>query len=71
MYTAIVDRLAQSRKEKDSELASRAKQEYGDKFSNIFCYKKNGACFVKTKACDIAKQYRRLKNITDDMDTQN
>ena len=70
MYTAIVDRLAQARKENDNEMASRAKQEYGDEFSNIFSYKKNGTCFVKVKACDIAKQYRMLKNITDDyMDT--
>jgi hypothetical protein len=74
-YTAIVDRLAQARKENDSEIASRAKQEYGDEFSKVFCYKKNGACFVKVKASDIAKQYRMLKNITDDsaddMDTEN
>jgi hypothetical protein len=74
-YTAIVDQLAQARKENDSEIASRAKQEYGDEFSKVFCYKKNGACFVKVKASDIAKQYRMLKNITDDsaddMDTEN
>ena len=72
MYTAIVDRLAQARKENDNDMASRAKWEYGDEFSKVFCYKKNGACFVKVKACDIAKQYQRLKNITDnDMDTEN
>ena len=72
MYTAIVDRLAQARKENNNEMASRAKREYGDEFSKVFCYKKNGACFVKVKACDIAKQYWRLKNITDnDMDTEN
>jgi hypothetical protein len=73
MYTVIVDRLAQARKENDSELAGRAKREYGVEFSKVFCYKKNGAFFVKVKACDIAKQYRRLKNITgtDDMDTEN
>jgi hypothetical protein len=70
MYTAIVDRLAQARKENDSEMASRAKQEYGDEFPKVFCYKKNGACFVKVKDCHIAKQYRKLKNITDDMDTE-
>ena len=72
MYTAIFDRLAQAQKENDNEMASRAKREYGDEFSKVFCYKKNGACFVKMKACDIVKQYRRLKNITDnDMDTEN
>jgi hypothetical protein len=74
MYTAIVDRLGQARKEDDNKMASRAKQEYGDEFAKVFCYKKNGACFVKVKACDIAKQYRRLKNIADDnhdMDTEN
>ena len=72
MYTAIIDRLAQARKESDNEMASRAKEEYGDDFSKVFCYKKNGLCFVKVKACDIAKQYRRLKNITnsDDVDTE-
>ena len=70
MYTAIVDRLAQARKENDIEMASRAKREYGDEFSKVFCYKKNGACFVKVKACDIAKQYRKLKNNADDMDTE-
>ena len=72
MYTAIVDRLAQARKENNNEMASRAKREYGDEFSKVFCYKKNGVCFVKVKACDIVKQYRRLKNITDNnMDTEN
>jgi hypothetical protein len=72
MYTAIVDRLAQERKENNSEMASRAKDEYGDDFGKIFRYKKNGASFVKVKACDIAKQYRMLKNIPDDdMDTEN
>jgi hypothetical protein len=55
MYTAIIDRLAQARKEDDNEMASRAKQEYGDEFPKVFCYKKNGACLVKVKACDIAK----------------
>jgi hypothetical protein len=47
-----------------------AKQEYGDEFPKVFYYKKNGAYFVKVKACDIAKQYQWLKNITDDMDTE-
>ena len=72
MYTAIVNCLAQAQKENDNEMVSHAKQEYSDEFSKVFCYKKNGACFVKVKACDIAKQYQRLKNITDeDMDTEN
>ncbi|KAF8815090.1 hypothetical protein BYT27DRAFT_7249457 [Phlegmacium glaucopus] len=69
-YTAIIDRLAQAQKKSDNEMAKHAKQEYGDEFSKVFCYKKNRACFVKTKACDIAKQYQRLKNITDDMDAE-
>jgi hypothetical protein len=67
-YTAIIDRLAQERKESDNEMANRAKQEYGDRFSEVFWYKKNGVRCVKVKACDIAKQYRGMKSITDDID---
>ena len=58
-YTTIVDRLTQIRKEQDKKMADRARVYYGEKFKNIFVYKKSGALFVKTKDHDIAKQFRQ------------
>lgn len=61
--TAIQARLKQIRKEDDTLLAARAREEYGAEFANTFTYKKSGVFHVKTKARDIAKQYRILKGI--------
>jgi hypothetical protein len=58
-YTSIVDRLTQIRKEQDRKIADRARAHYGEEFKNIFCYKKSGALFVKTKDHDITKQFRQ------------
>jgi hypothetical protein len=58
-YTTIVDRLTQIRKERDRKMADRAKAHYGENFKNVFVYKKSGACFVKTKDRDIAKQFQQ------------
>lgn len=41
----------------------------GSKFDEEFRYKKNGVCYVKTKASEIAKHYQRLLGITDDVDS--
>jgi hypothetical protein len=40
-------------------MADRAKAHYGEEFKNIFCYKKSGMLFVKTKDRDIAKQFQQ------------
>jgi hypothetical protein len=40
-------------------MANRARAHYGEEFKNIFCYKKSGALFVKTKDRDIAKQFQQ------------
>lgn len=61
--TAIQARLTQIRKDEDAALAARAREEYGAEFDKMFTYKKSGIIHVKTKACDVAKQYRILKGI--------
>ena len=61
--TGIQAHLKRIRQAEDATLAAQARDEYGAKFSNIFTYKKSGVSHVKTKACDIAKQYRMLKGI--------
>lgn len=61
--TAIQARLKRIRQDEDAILAAHTWEEYGAEFANIFTYKKSGVSHVKTKACDIAKQYRTLKSI--------
>lgn len=61
--TAIQARLTQIRKDSDAIFATRAREEYGASFSEIFTYKKSGVCYVKTKVSGIAEQYRMLKGI--------
>ena len=61
--TGIQAHLKQIRQDEDAALAVHAREEYGVEFANIFTYKKGGVSHVKTKACDIAKQYRMLKGI--------
>ena len=45
--------------------AQKARDEFGSSFNTTFSYVKSGRRHVKTKAGDIAKQYRLLKNICD------
>ncbi|KJA28489.1 hypothetical protein HYPSUDRAFT_155771 [Hypholoma sublateritium FD-334 SS-4] len=69
-YTAIIGKLASIRKREDSRLVEEAHKAYpGSKFADEFKYKKNGICYVKTKASEIAKHYRRLLGISDDVDS--
>ncbi|KAF8802225.1 hypothetical protein BYT27DRAFT_7261332 [Phlegmacium glaucopus] len=58
-YTSIVDRLSQLQKEEDRKWADCARAHYGEEFKNVFFYKKSGVLFVKTKDCEIAKQFRQ------------
>jgi hypothetical protein len=46
-------------------LTEKAKVEFGDEFSLRFSYIKDGEQKVLSKACSIAKQYRRLKGMQD------
>ncbi|KAF8801124.1 hypothetical protein BYT27DRAFT_7115818 [Phlegmacium glaucopus] len=62
-YTAIITRLAKLRADEDARLAEKAKAEYGEAFASHFSYRKGGVMYVKTKAADIAKQYRELCGI--------
>lgn len=59
-YTGVLNRLSQIRIAENIELAQRAKDEYGEKFAEIFRYRKSGKWVPKTKASQIAKQYRIL-----------
>ncbi|CAA7267738.1 unnamed protein product [Cyclocybe aegerita] len=65
-YKVILDRLAEQRMAENSRLCERAKVEYGDAFPSIFSYTKSGKTYVKSKASDVAKQYRELKGMVDE-----
>ncbi|KAF8807124.1 hypothetical protein BYT27DRAFT_7099857, partial [Phlegmacium glaucopus] len=62
-YTAITSRLAALHAVEDCALTERAKEEYRDSFGKVFAYLLNGGVRVKSKPCDIAKQYHKLKGI--------
>ena len=64
-YTAIVKKLTANRLRSDAEVAKQAKEEFGNRFNEVFIYRKNGVKHVKTKAADIAKQYRVIKGHMD------
>ena len=65
-YKSILARLAAQRKERNEIWAQKARDEFDSSFDATFSYVKSGRRHVKTKAGDIAKQYRLLKNICDD-----
>ncbi|CAA7260797.1 unnamed protein product [Cyclocybe aegerita] len=65
-YKAILDKLAEQQGMENDKLCESAKLEYGEQFSSVFSYTKNGRKFVKTKASDIAKQYCELQGIQED-----
>lgn len=62
-YTAILARLAQQRVAEDNAICERARIEYGENFSAVFFYTKNGKKYTKVRPSSIAKQYRALKGI--------
>lgn len=69
-YTAIIAKLASIRKMEDSQLVEEAHKAYpGSKFADEFRYKKHGVWHVKTKPSQVAKHYRRLLGISDDVDS--
>ena len=68
-YTAILARLAQQRVAKDNAICEIAKAEYGENFSSIFFYVKNGKKYTKVRASSIAKQYHMLKGVDAEYDS--
>ncbi|KAH9482199.1 hypothetical protein JR316_0004294 [Psilocybe cubensis] len=72
-YRQILDQLAEQRTAHDALFAQQIMHEYGNQFSSIFSYVKNGTRHVKTKPCHIIKQYRRMKGLIneDDNDEDN
>ncbi|KAF9471602.1 hypothetical protein BDN70DRAFT_819791 [Pholiota conissans] len=60
-YKAILKQLETERVAEDHRVAQLARNEYGSDFKQIFGYKKGRTWVVKTKACHIAEQYRKLK----------
>ena len=65
-YTLILERLAKERTAGYQQLSEDARKEYGDRFDEVFSYIKGGQRWVKSKACDIAKQYLKLKGLVVD-----
>jgi hypothetical protein len=66
-YTAILARLAQERAVEDEILSEQAKVEFGAEFASHFSYFKEGKHRVLSKTSSIAKEYRRLKGIEDEV----
>jgi hypothetical protein len=60
-YKAILKHLAEERALQNKLDAEAARREYGDDFSRIFTYNRNGVQCTKSKDSDIAKQYRALR----------
>lgn len=70
-YTAILNRLENRRIAENHRLVALAKEEYGDSFADTFKYRRAGAWVTKTKASDIATQYRELHNMEAEDDSDN
>ncbi|KAJ6511065.1 hypothetical protein C8R45DRAFT_814004 [Mycena sanguinolenta] len=64
-YTAICAALRKARKDEDKELASKAREEYGDEFDVIFSSRdsKTNTQKVMSKTSSIAKEYKRLEGL--------
>ena len=60
-YTTIINRLKVLRVGGNDRLAEQAKEEYGDRFTSMFVYKKNGQVHVMCKSADIARMYQKLR----------
>jgi len=60
-YTTIINRLKVLRVGGNDQLAEQAKEEYGDRFTSMFVYKKNGQVHVMCKSADIARMYQKLR----------
>ena len=67
-YTAILAKLADERSAENNQIAQLAKDEYGDSFATTFGYRRLGMWVPKTKAIDIAKQYRGINGLADPFD---
>ncbi|PPR00574.1 hypothetical protein CVT24_005459, partial [Panaeolus cyanescens] len=66
-FSSMVSHLVNLRAQEDKELADRARRE---QFSTVFSYVKGGQRLVKVKDQDIARQYRKLNNLTSDWDDE-
>ncbi len=64
-YTAILAKLADERSAENSRIVQLAKDEYGESFSSTFGYRRHGVWVPKTKAVDVARQYRAIHGISD------
>lgn len=64
-YTAILSKLAEERSAENNRIVQLAKDEYGDSFASTFGYRRRGVWVPKTKAVDIARQYRAIHGLVD------
>ncbi|KAJ7236080.1 hypothetical protein B0H12DRAFT_1191114 [Mycena haematopus] len=64
-YTAICARLRDDRKDADTKLADKARQEFGEEFEAKFRYRcsKTNTMKVMTSTNKIAKHYRQLRDL--------
>ncbi|PPQ82792.1 hypothetical protein CVT24_009895 [Panaeolus cyanescens] len=69
VMSTMTAQLATIRAREDAKHAEEARHEYGNDFSATFGYFKHGKYFIKTRNSDIAKQYRKIKNIKTDWDS--
>ena len=57
----ILARLRLVREEEEQELVAQARQDYGDRFAEVFKYRKGSVWYVMTSDTAIARKYRSLR----------
>lgn len=60
-FTAICDVLKEERQAADSQLADRARLEYGGKFNETFSYRRGSKRYVTSSNAGVARRYRTLQ----------
>lgn len=60
-FTAILDDLQEERRAADWRDATKAREEYGDGFDEVFRYRRGSGHFVMSKDAAIARHYRTLQ----------
>lgn len=58
--STILKRLREDRRLNFSTVVETVKQEYGESFEEVFCYKKRGTTSVMTDDGAIARKYRYM-----------
>jgi hypothetical protein len=61
-YTAICKALKEERMANDHHLAEKARTDFGDRFEELFEYRRGGEHLVRNKDSAVARRYRDLQS---------